>query len=93
MHKDVAKALEAAETQVLNQFLGGSSGLDELAEAIAKDHTTVAIQTFLRNLPNSTNTEHGVSLWYPTRILVELTEEEGPLEKLAAEGQKIGYEG
>lgn len=52
----------------------------DVAKAIAeaRKHTPEAdeaITIFLRNLPNSTNTEHGVSLWYPTRILVELTEE------------------
>lgn len=46
----------------------------ELARQYGADATDTII-TFLRNLPNSTNTEHGVSLWYPTRIVVELTEE------------------
>lgn len=68
MHKDVAKALEEAQSVYDNW--GGEYA--DMSEAIPD-----VIKAFLRNLPNSTNTEHGVSLWYPTRILVELTEEEG----------------
>lgn len=75
MHKDVAKALEEACVGVMDRFCGSSSGLGAIGEAIARDHAKAAVISFLRALPNSTDTANGLALWYPTRILVELTEE------------------
>ena len=66
MHKDVAKALEAA-TKRYKEWSGETEG--------AANATTQILQAFHRNLPNSTDTANGLALWYPTRILVELTEE------------------
>ena len=67
MHKDVKKALKAA-TKRYEEWSGEAVATTEAANQI--------LLAFLRNLPNSTNSEHGVSLWYPTRIVVELTGEE-----------------
>lgn len=51
MHPDVKKALEEAASAVLDRFFGGSSGLDEIAEAIARDHARAAILAFVKAMP------------------------------------------
>ena len=66
MHKDVAKALEAAVEGVRNAKFFACTD-EEMARTV--------LTRFHRSLPNSTDTANGLALWYPTRILVELTEE------------------
>lgn len=66
MHKDVKKALNEA-AYVYENWGGEYADMSAAVKPV--------IEAFLRTLPNSTDVEHGVSLWYPARILAELTEE------------------
>lgn len=52
--------MEKATEAVLNQFLGGSSGLDELAESIAKDHAEAAVTAYLTALSEDVEMETAV---------------------------------
>jgi hypothetical protein len=40
----IEERLEAATAAVLARFFGGSSGLDDMAEAIARDHAEAALR-------------------------------------------------
>lgn len=53
--------MEKATEAVLNQFLGGSSGLDELAESIAKDHAEAAVTAYLTALSEDEGTVEKVA--------------------------------
>lgn len=85
---DVRKALDAAAGAVLDQFFGGSSGLDEMAEAIARDQAHATVLAFLRAMPDTFSQKRGEETkylmplvdqidWTPSRLAAAIEKETG----------------
>lgn len=70
---DVQRALERAAKAVLERFFGGSSGLKEYAEAIARDHARAAVLAFLKEMPYW---REPYAVWVPSTLAAAIEKEQ-----------------